>query len=126
MIKDILSSNAPKPIGPYSQAIKAGNFLFVSGQIPINPENGQIEPEDIEIQTKRVMENLKAILSAAQMTFENVVKTNIYLNDLTHFDKVNAIYEKYVTKPYPARATIEVKNLPKGSLIEVDLIAYKE
>jgi len=125
MKKEVLTNNAPQPIGPYSQAIKAGDFLFVSGQIAINPKTGEFEERDIASQTKTVLENVKNILIEANFTFKDVVKTTIYLKRIVDFSIVNEIYKEYTEKPYPARATVEVSNLPKGALIEIDVIAYK-
>jgi len=125
MKKEVLTNNAPQPIGPYSQAIKAGDFLFVSGQIAINPKTGEFEEKDIASQTKTVLENVKNILIEANFTFKDVVKTTIYLKRIEDFSIVNEIYKEYTEKPYPARATVEVSNLPKGALIEIDVIAYK-
>jgi len=125
MKKEVLTNNAPQPIGPYSQAIKAGDFLFVSGQIAINPKTGEFEERDIASQTKTVLENVKNILIEANFTFKDVVKTTIYLKRIEDFSIVNEIYKEYTEKPYPARATVEVSNLPKGALIEIDVIAYK-
>lgn len=125
MKDEIFTTYAPKPIGPYSQAIKAGNFLFVSGQIAINPVTGLFETGDISTQTTMVLENVKKILQEASFSFDDVVKTTIYLKRIEDFPKVNVIYAEYVKKPYPARSTVEVSSLPKGALIEVDVIAYK-
>jgi 2-iminobutanoate/2-iminopropanoate deaminase len=126
MKEEIFTNLAPKPIGPYSQAIRIGDFIFLSGQIPINPETGEIIKGDIETQTEQVMSNVKAVLKEAGMDFSNVIKTTIYLTDLQHFSKVNEIYERYVEKPYPARSTVEVKGLPKGALVEIEVIACEK
>lgn len=125
MKEEILSLDAPTPIGPYSQAIMAGEFLFISGQIPIVPETGEVEEGGILEQTLRVMKNIDAILKKAGMEFDNIVKVTIFLTDLKNFSTVNEIYGKYFKKPYPARSTVEVKSLPKGVLIEIDAIAWK-
>lgn len=123
MVKAIHTENAPAAIGPYSQAIQAGEFLYISGQIPVDPETGEIA-EGIEKQTEQVMENLKAILKEAGADFSQAVKFTIYLSSLEHFGAVNEIYGSYLVKPYPARATIEVSRLPKDVLVEIDCIAH--
>ena len=117
------TSAAPRAIGPYSQAIKANGFLFVSGQIPINPESGQMSAVDVVAQTKQVMQNLCAILAAEGLGFENVVKTTIYLTDLSYFARVNEAYAEYFESAPPARATVQVGALPKGAKVEIDAIA---
>ena len=124
MEKEIVTSDsAPAAIGPYSQAVKAGQFIFVSGQIPIDPVLGKIIEGDIEIQTKQVLENIKNILSAANSSMDKVVKTTIYLLNLSDYEEVNATYSNYFNAPFPARATIEVSKLPKNVKIEIDAIA---
>lgn len=125
MLKEIHSNEAPAAIGPYSQAIQAGDFIYVSGQIPINPATGEVV-EGIENQTKQVLENLKAVLSEAGTDFSNVVKFTIYLASMEDFAVVNEIYGCHLQKPYPARATVEVSRLPKDVLVEMDVIAYKK
>ncbi|NLI67854.1 MAG: RidA family protein [Bacilli bacterium] len=122
-MKEVFTKKAPEAIGPYSQAIVAGDFLFASGQIGIDPETGEVV-EGIEAQTKQVMENLKAVLAEAGADFSNVVKFTIYLNSMDDFQTVNEIYGSFLEKPYPARATIEVSRLPKDVLVEIDAIAY--
>jgi 2-iminobutanoate/2-iminopropanoate deaminase len=122
--KIINTPNAPEPIGPYSQAIKAGNLLFISGQIPINPATGKIEAEDIIAETHQAMHNLRAILSAAGLTFEDVVKTTILLSDMGMFADVNTVYGKYFAGNFPARETYAVKALPKNSNVEISMIAF--
>lgn len=126
MKTEILTKNAPQPIGPYSQAILAGDFLFVSGQIAIDPVTGQFEDGDVKSQAKRVLENLNNILREASLSLSDVVKVTIYLKEIKDFPVVNEVYEMYVSKPFPARATVEVSNLPKDALIEIDAIAYKK
>lgn len=126
MTKLVFSKKAPKPIGPYSQAIRVDNFLFVSGQISINPETGLLEGDDIIAQTHRVLKNIDEILKKAAFSFADVVKTTIYLRNIKDFPDVNSVYENYVKKPYPARATVEVSNLPKDALIEIDVVAFKK
>lgn len=122
-MKEVFTDKAPAAIGPYSQAVIAGDYLFASGAIPINPETGKIV-EGIEKQTIQVMENLRTILLEANLTFSQVVKFTIYLKNMEDFKKVNEIYGRYLKKPYPARATVEVSRLPKDVLVEMDLIAY--
>jgi len=121
--KQITSSQSPRPIGPYSQGIAASGLLFVSGQIPLDPDTGRLVEGDIEVQTEQVLKNLVAVLQAAQLNAENVVKTTIYLADLADFPKVNAVYGRYFASEPPARATIEVSALPAGARVEIDAIA---
>ncbi|WP_249869399.1 RidA family protein [Oceanobacillus saliphilus] len=123
MLKAIYTEKAPAAIGPYSQAIQAGDFVYVSGQIPIDPQTGEVV-EGIENQTKQVLGNLKAILDEANTSFSQVVKFTIYLSSMDDFVTVNEIYGSFLTEPYPARATVEVSRLPKDVLIEMDVIAY--
>ncbi len=126
-MKQIIStSNAPQAIGPYSQAVKAGNFLYISGQVPINPATGKLVETDIQVQTRQAMENIKAILQAAGYTFSNVVKTTCLLSDIQNFKAMNDIYGQYFPENPPARAAFAVKDLPLGALIEIETIAYKE
>lgn len=120
----ITTSDAPAAIGPYSQAIRAGDFLFLSGQIPLDPSTGQLVEGSIEDQTHRVLRNLGAILAAAGASFEDVVKTNVYLADMADFAAMNAIYGTYFPAPAPARATIQAARLPRDVRVEIDLIAY--
>ena len=117
---------APDPVGPYNQAIKAGNFIFCSGQIAINPKSNSIDClGDIEKETIQVIKNLNEVLKAANADLTNVIKTTIFLKDLDNFNKVNSIYEKYFNgKNAPARACVEVSSLPKGVLIEIDCVAF--
>ena len=119
----IASDAAPKAIGPYSQAIKAGSFLFVSGQIPLDPATGAMVEGDIAAQTRRVFANLEAILAAAGATFDHVVRTTVYLADMYDFATVNEIYGTYFSSPAPARATVQAARLPKDARVEIDLIA---
>lgn len=116
---------APAPIGPYSQAVLAGNTLYVSGQIALNPESGQIIDSTLELETKQVMSNLQAVLEAAEMDFSHVVKTSIFLSDMSYFAQVNEIYGQYFTGDYPARETVAVKTLPKNVNVEISVIAVK-
>ena len=119
MKKIIKSDEAPKAIGTYSQAVKKGNIIFLSGQIPLNPESMELV-EGIENQIHQVFKNILAVIKAADASLDDVVKLNIYLTDLSNFALVNSIMEKYFSKPYPARAAIGVASLPKGALVEAD------
>lgn len=123
MLKKISTEKAPAAIGPYSQALIAGDFLFASGQIPINPATGNVEAEGIEAQAEQSMKNVGAILEAAGTTYQNVVKTTCFLADMKDFAAFNAVYEKYFTEK-PARSCVAVKQLPKDVLCEVEVIAY--
>ncbi|SDM47492.1 RidA family protein [Sediminibacillus halophilus] len=123
--KEIQTNAAPQAIGPYSQAIEAGGFVFVSGQIPIDPATGEVV-EGIEQQTNQVMKNLQAVLEEADLTFANVAKFTIYLTSMDDFATVNEAYANYLSKPYPARATVEVNRLPKDVRIEMDVLAVTE
>ncbi|WP_042221293.1 RidA family protein [Oceanobacillus manasiensis] len=125
MGKAIFTSKAPEAIGPYSQAIEAGDFIYISGQIPINPSTGEVV-KGIEKQTEQVLQNLNAILEEAETTFKDVVKFTIYLQSMDDFATVNEIYGKYLTEPYPARATVEVSRLPKDVLVEMDAVVYSK
>jgi 2-iminobutanoate/2-iminopropanoate deaminase len=125
--KAVLSLNAPAPIGPYSQAIKAGKLLFLSGQIAINPKTGQMENDDIETETRRVLENLKAVLQAEGLGLEHVVQSTIYLSNIADFEAVNKVYANYFTSTTaPARATVQVAALPKEARIEISGIAVRK
>ena len=115
--------DAPAPIGPYNQAIEAGNMLFISGQVAINPKNGNIEATDIYEETHQVMHNLRAILHAAGLDFKNVVKTTIFLVDMNQFPSVNDVYAKYFNGDFPARETVAVRGLPKNVNVEISMIA---
>ena len=121
----INTNNAPAPIGPYSQAIAAGNFVFVSGQIPSNPSTGEIVSGNIKAETKQVMENIKAVLSEAGVGFGNIVKTTIFLTDMQSFGQVNEVYGTYFTDLFPARETVQVSALPKNVNVEISVIAIK-
>lgn len=124
MVKSIIfSEKAPAPIGPYSQAIKAGSTLYVSGQIPINTETGNLVTEDITMETDQVMKNISSILDAAGMSFTNVVKCSIFVTDMNDFSIVNSTYERYFKREPPARETVEVSALPKGVNVEISCIA---
>jgi 2-iminobutanoate/2-iminopropanoate deaminase len=119
----ILTPNAPAPIGPYSQAVKVGKTLYASGQIAINPATGEMNMADIPTETRQVMENLKAVLTAANTTFNHVVMTTIFLSDMAHFGAVNEVYGSYFTGDFPARATVAVKTLPRNVNVEIAVIA---
>ena len=121
----IHTPNAPAAIGPYSQAVQAGNMLFVSGQIPVDPATGAFAGEDIATQTRQSLTNVKNILEAAGYTLANVVKTTVLLADIADFAAMNAIYAEFFTAPCPARACFAVKDLPKGALVEIEAIACK-
>lgn len=122
MKKIISTKNAPQAIGPYSQAIAANGFLFISGQLGVSP-SGEFAGADVKSQAQRSLQNLQAILSEAGLGFEHVVKTTIFLADIADFAAVNEIYAKFFKEPYPARSTVAVKTLPKGGLVEIELIA---
>ncbi len=123
-MKQIISTDrAPKAIGPYSQAIRSGDLVFLSGQVPIDPKTGELVGGDIGTQTDRVLDNLEAVLTAAGCGFDDVVKTTIYLVDLGDFQAVNQTYAKRFTTSPPARATVQVSALPKGARVEIDAIA---
>tara|TARA_B100002019_G_scaffold11125_1_gene8960 strand:+ start:2717 stop:3097 length:381 start_codon:yes stop_codon:yes gene_type:complete len=124
MKKIIKTENAPKPIGPYNQAVIAGNYMFISGQIALNPNSGQLITDEIKRETTQVMENLKAILSEASLTFDNVVKTTIFLSRMDDFADVNEIYGSYLNdSTAPARETVQVSKLPVGVNVEISMIA---
>lgn len=124
MRKALTTTDAPAAIGPYSQAITAGDFLFASGQIPLDPATGQIVEGGIAEQTHRVFKNLAAILAAAGIGFDRVVKTNVYLQDMGDFAAMNEIYGTYFPAPAPARATIQAARLPRDVKVEIDFVAY--
>lgn len=125
-MKKIATNNAPAAIGPYSQAIFANGFLFSSGQIAINPQTGELVDGGITAQTRQVFANLGEVLKATQMGFEDVVKTTVFLTDMNDFWQMNAIYSEFFTQNLPARSAVAVKTLPKGALIEIELIATKQ
>ena len=122
-LRQISTDKAPSAIGPYSQGVIANGFLFTAGQIPLDPVAGQIVPGGIVEQTERVMENLQAVLSAAGAAWTDVVKTTVYLHDLSHFPTVNEIYARWLGDARPARSTVQVPGLPRGALVEIDAIA---
>jgi 2-iminobutanoate/2-iminopropanoate deaminase len=124
MNKKIIQTNeAPAPIGPYSQAVRSGSLIFISGQIALHPETGNLHTEDIQTETHQVMHNLKAILAAEGLTFNHVIKTSIFLSDMSLFGEVNEVYGKYFEGTFPARETIAVKGLPKNVNVEISMIA---
>lgn len=126
MKKIINTNNAPAPIGPYNQAVLTGNTLYTSGQIAINPKSGKLVLDSITAETTQVMENLKAVLNAADMTFENVIKTSIFISDMHNFALINEVYANYFdANTAPARETVEVANLPKFVNVEISLIAVR-
>jgi 2-iminobutanoate/2-iminopropanoate deaminase len=126
MKKIIYTENAPAPIGPYNQAVLVGNTLYSSGQIALNPQTMELVLDDIGTETKQVMENLKAVLAAAEMTFENVIKTSIFIMNMEDFSRINAIYGAYFNEASaPARETVQVACLPKNVNIEISMIAIK-
>lgn len=124
MKKKVESKGAPRAIGPYSQAIKIGNLLFISGQIGIDPATGELVKGGVEEEVKRVMENIKAILHEASATFDNVIKTTIFLKDINDFSRVNEIYSRYFSENPPARSTIGVSQIPRGANVEIEAIAW--
>lgn len=126
MAKEVItSSNAPAAIGPYSQAVKVNGFLYISGQLGLDPSTGKFPSDDVEAQCRQSFANIKAILAEAGMSTDDVVKVNILLADIADFGKVNAIYADVFTAPYPARAAYAVKALPAGGLVEIEVVAYK-
>jgi 2-iminobutanoate/2-iminopropanoate deaminase len=124
MNKQVISTpNAPKAIGPYEQAIKVGEFVYASGQIPLDPKTGNVVDGDIRIQTRRALENLKAVLDAAGSSLERVVKTTVFLKNIGDFAAMNEVYAEFLGAAKPARSTVAVADLPRGALVEIDLIA---
>jgi 2-iminobutanoate/2-iminopropanoate deaminase len=119
----ISSSHAPKAIGPYSSALRAGQLLFSSGQVPIDPETGAMATGDIAAQTRRVLENIGALLTAGGLTYADLVRTTVFLADMNDFAAMNEVYRTYLTEPYPARSTVEAARLPRDARIEIDAIA---
>ena len=120
----ICTENAPGAIGPYSQAIRVGNLLFVSGQLPIDPATGLV-PADVAAQTRQSLCNAKAILEAAGSSMDQVVKTTVFLSDIANFAPMNEVYAEFFTEPYPARSAVAVRDLPKGALVEIEVLAAK-
>jgi 2-iminobutanoate/2-iminopropanoate deaminase len=126
MKNEILTSSAPAPIGPYSQAIDTGSMVFCSGQIPLDPSTGAIVGEgDVEVQTRQVMRNISEVLKQAGLGFQQVIKTTIFLKNMGDFPKVNAVYAESFQAPYPARSTVEVARLPKDVAVEIEVIALR-
>ena len=121
----IATKDAPAAVGPYSQAVTFGNFLFAAGQIPLDPATNELVPGGVTEQTTRVCENIKAVLAANGMTFANVLKSTVFLVDLGQFAAMNAIYSQYFSEPFPARSTIQVAGLPRGSQVEIEVVAAK-
>src|SRR5205823_6697910 len=119
----VSTPGAPRAIGPYSQAVRAGTLLFASGQIPTDPTTGAIVEGDISAQTRRVFENLTAVLNAADLSFKDVVKTTVFLADMNDFSAMNEVYGAYFAEPFPARAPVQVARLPKDARVEIDLVA---
>jgi 2-iminobutanoate/2-iminopropanoate deaminase len=124
MKQALTTDGAPKAIGPYSQAVRVGSLLFLSGQVALDPATGQMVDGDVAAQTRRVMMNLAAVLSAAGLTFADVARTTIYLADMSDFAKVNEVYGAYFSDPFPARATVQVARLPRDARVEIDAIAH--
>jgi 2-iminobutanoate/2-iminopropanoate deaminase len=125
MKKVIASSEAPAAVGPYSQAVAVGDTLYCAGQIPLNPATGELIEGDVTAQTERVLENLGGVLRANGMTYADVVKTTVFLTDLANFAAMNEVYARYFAAPFPARSTIQVAGLPKGSQVEIEALAIK-
>lgn len=125
MKKVVNTNNAPKPVGPYSQAIQAGPWLILSGQIAIDPSTNELITDDVKKQTHQVMKNLSAVLSEAGYSFSDVVRAGIFLENMDDFAQVNEVYASYLSEPYPTRATVAVKQLPKAVQVEIDMLAYK-
>ena len=121
----ISTTNAPAAIGPYSQAVRAGNLFFLSGQLGIDPATGNFVPGAVSEQTEQVFKNIQAVLAEAGLTLEQVVKTTVFLADMADFAAMNAVYGQYFTQPYPARSTVAVKTLPKNGLVEIEIIAVQ-
>ena len=126
MKKEVFTKKAPAVIGPYSQAIKVGQFIFCSGQVGKDPKTNAFKEGGIEAQTKQIMENLKAVLAATGANLSHVVKTNVYLKNISDFPKMNETYASYFKELFPARATVEVARLPQDALVEIECIAYKD
>jgi 2-iminobutanoate/2-iminopropanoate deaminase len=126
MSEAITSTEAPKAIGPYSPAVRAGQLLFISGQVPLDPATGAMVDGDVAAQTRRVLDNVGALLTAAGRSFAHVVRTTVFLADMNDFAAVNEVYGTYFSEPYPARATVQVARLPKDARVEIDAIATYE
>ena len=124
-MKTISTNLAPKAIGPYSQAIKVGNFVYTSGQLPIDPTTGAFPEGGIKEQTRQSLSNVKAILEEAGLTMSDVVKTTVFLADMNDFADMNSVYAEFFCEPYPARSAVAVKTLPKNAMLEIEVVAYK-
>lgn len=122
----VKSQKAPQAVGPYSQAIKARGFIFLSGQIPIDPATGTLIQGGVAAETRQVLRNLEAVLKDAGASLDDVVKTTVYLKDISKFTEMNNVYAEFFREPYPARATVEVRDLPKGAQVEIDAVAVAE
>ena len=125
MLKTVHTDNAPKAVGPYSQAVIAGNFLYLSGQLPIDPKTGKMDADTIELQTKQSLENAKAILEEAGYSLNDVVKCTVYLDDIGDFAAMNGVYSQYFSEHKPARAAFAVDKLPLNAMVEIEMVAYK-
>ena len=126
MKQSIASPLAPKPVGPYSAALRAGQLLFVSGQVPLDPATGRMVEGDIAVQTRRVLENIGALLEAAGLSYAHVVRTTVFLADMNDFQAMNEVYATFFSEPYPARSTVQAARLPRDARIEIDVIASYE
>ena len=126
MKKIVSTTEAPAAVGPYSQAVRVGQFIFTAGQIPLDPKSGQIVSQDISEQTRRVLDNLTAVLQAENLTFNHIVKTTIFLMDMNDFQAVNDVYASYFSAQPPARSTVQVSGLPKGARVEIECIAVSD
>jgi len=122
--QEIQTDKAPKPVGPYSQAIKVNGFLFISGQIPLDPETNRMIEGDFKTKARRILENIRQIVESAGGSMDSIVKITVYLTDISKFAELNDVYKEYFNPPYPSRSVVEVKGLPKGSEIEIEAIAY--
>lgn len=122
--KVVSTPDAPKAIGPYSQAVRIGNMLYLSGQIPLDPRTGELVTGDLEVQTDQVMRNIKGVLNAEGLNMSHIIKTTVFLKDMGEFARFNAAYEKHLSSPFPARSTVEVARLPRDVKIEIETIAY--
>jgi 2-iminobutanoate/2-iminopropanoate deaminase len=120
----ISPAGAPKAVGPYSIAVRIGDFLFASGQIPLDPANGALISGGIDSQTERVLENIKVVLADQGLTFANVVKTTVFMTNLGEFAQMNGVYARYFSEPFPARSTVQVAALPKGAAVEIEIVAH--
>ncbi len=123
MKQAVNTSKAPAAIGPYSQAVKVGNLIYTSGQIPINPSTGTIVEGGIKEQTRQSLQNVKAVLEEAGLTMDNVIKTTVFMADMNDFADMNAVYAEFFSSPYPARSAVAVKTLPKGAMVEIEVVA---